>query len=108
MDLHMNTPETATEPSVFGLIGRMVALPGRRAELIEALSAGSVDLPGCVSYVIAEDVADPDALWITEAWESEQAHRASLDLPQVQQAIAIGRPLIASMDGHPTRPVSGL
>jgi quinol monooxygenase YgiN len=49
-----------------------------------------------------------DAIWITEVWDSEQSHRASLSLPAVQQAIARGKPLIARFDYTVvTEPVGG-
>jgi quinol monooxygenase YgiN len=52
-------------------------------------------MPGCISYVIATDPTDADALWITEVWDSAESHKASLSLPSVKKAIAKGRPLIA-------------
>lgn len=95
-------------PETFGLIGRMTALPGRRDELVDILAQGITELPGCRSYVVAEDPGHPDALWITEVWEPQQAHEASLKMAEVQDAITRGRPLIASMDSHQvTRPVAG-
>ena len=48
-------------------------------------------MPGRLSYVVAEDPNDPDALWVTEVWVDQAAHRASLQLPAVQAAIAKGR-----------------
>jgi quinol monooxygenase YgiN len=82
---------------MYGRIGRMVARAGHRDELIEILREGSADLPGCRSYVVARDAEDPDGLWITEVWEDRESHRASLELPAVRDAIARGRPLIASV-----------
>lgn len=82
----------------YGLIGRIKALPGKRAELIEILGAGTSSMPGCLSYVVAEDVANSDTVWVTEVWDSKEAHAASLKLPQVRAAIAQGRPLIASFE----------
>jgi quinol monooxygenase YgiN len=65
-------------------------------------------MPGCLSYVVATDPADADAIWITEVWESQAAHQASLSLPVVRQAIARGRPLIAGFDQQVvTAPVGG-
>jgi quinol monooxygenase YgiN len=55
-------------------------------------------MPGCLSYVVAEDMAGPDALIVTEAWDSKQSHDDSLKLPAVQAAMAKGRPLIAGFD----------
>lgn len=66
-------------------------------------------MPGCLSYVVARGPNDSDALWVTEVWESEAAHKASLALPAVRNAIAKGRPLIASFDArHVTEPIGGL
>ena len=93
---------------MYGLIGRMKAVSGKRDELAAILLEGSGDMRGCLSYVVAKDSADGDALWVTEVWESEADHRASLALPGVKAAIAKGRPLIASFDEHhTTEPIGG-
>jgi quinol monooxygenase YgiN len=66
-------------------------------------------MPGCLSYVVAKDPADADAIWITEVWNDRDSHRASLQLPQVQGAIARARPLIAGFDSSvETEPVGGV
>ena len=86
----------------------MTAVPGRRDELLEILLEGTSSMPGCLSYVVATDAADPDALWITEVWDNEANHRASLTLPQVRAAIDRGRPLIAGFSNQvTTAPVGG-
>jgi quinol monooxygenase YgiN len=69
----------------------MVASEGKRDQLIDILLACSSNLPGCLSYIIAKDVADRDGIWITEVWKSKQKHQVSLTLPSVQAAIAKGR-----------------
>lgn len=100
----------ATPPrtSMYGLIGRMDAAPGRRDALAAILLQGVSDMPGCLSYVVARDPTNADSLWITEAWESQDAHRASLSLPSVQAAIREARPLIAGFgDRHETVPIGG-
>jgi len=79
---------------MYGLIGKLVSVPGRRDELMQILIKGSGGMPGCLSYVVAADAAEPDAIWVTEAWDSEASHKASLALPQVREAIAKGKPLI--------------
>jgi quinol monooxygenase YgiN len=43
--------------------------------------------------VVAEDFEDEDALGVTELWEDQARHRASLSLPSAQAAIDKGRPL---------------
>jgi len=35
-------------------------------------------MPGCLSYVVAADATELDALWVTEVWESQASHQASL------------------------------
>ena len=93
---------------MYGLIGKIRAQPGQRAALAAILLEGTAAMPGCLSYVVAEDPADADALWITEAWDSSASHQASLALPAVQAAIARGRPLIAGFDSRvETRPLGG-
>lgn len=94
---------------MFGLIGRMKAQPGTRDELISILLEGTGGMPGCLSYVVARDPDDADAIWITEVWSDEASHKASLSLPAVQRAIARGRPLIAGFDSQQrTEPVGGV
>jgi quinol monooxygenase YgiN len=93
---------------MYGLIGRIDAVPGRRDELIGILVDGVGGMPGCLSYVVARDPASVDAIWVTEVWESREAHRGSLSLPSVQDAIARGRPLIAGFSSqNETEPVGG-
>ena len=97
------------EASMYGLIGKMTATPGNRDELAAALLEGLNDMPGCLSYVVAEDPENADALWITEVWDSAGSHQASLALPHVQSAIARARPVIAGFsDRHETRPIGGV
>lgn len=93
---------------MYGLIGKMIAAPGRRDELIAILLEGVAGMPGCLSYIVAKDREDDDALWITEVWESRERHEASLELPSVREAIGKGRPLIAGFgERFETTPVGG-
>jgi quinol monooxygenase YgiN len=85
---------------MYGLIGRIKAVAGKRDELASVLVQDDGGMPGCLSYVVAEDPNDLDALWVTEVWVDQAAHRASLQLPAVQAAIAKGRPLIAGFDNR--------
>jgi quinol monooxygenase YgiN len=79
----------------YGLLGQMMAQPGQRAALAAILSEGTDAMPGNIAYLIGEDSANPDAIWIVELWDSKEAHAASLKLLAVQDAIKKGRPLIA-------------
>jgi len=93
---------------MYGLIGKMNTTPGQRDAFIAILLEGTGAMPGCLSYVVAMDPEDPDGIWITEVWDSEASHKASLSLPAVKDAIARGRPLIAGMSHRTiTVPVGG-
>lgn len=94
---------------MYGLIGKMLAVPGERDALIAILLESTGDMPGCLSYIVAADPADENAIWITEVWDSAESHRASLSLPAVCDAIARARPLIAGFDSSvTTEPVGGV
>lgn len=94
---------------MYGLIGKMRARPGERDVLVEILLESTEAMPGCLSYVVAKDPADADAIWITEVWDNAASHKASLSLPAVQAAIAKARPMIAGFDSHvETEPVGGV
>jgi quinol monooxygenase YgiN len=102
------SPSPSTGP-MYGLIRKVRAQPGQRDALIAILAEATAAMPGCLSYVIARDASDSDALWITEAWVDAASHKASLGLPSVRAAIGKGRPLIAGFDERfETEPVAGL
>ena len=93
---------------MYGLIGKIKSIAGQRDVLMAILLDGLVDMPGCLSYIVAADPTDPDAIWVTEVWESREHHQASLTLPSVQQAISKGRPLIAGFgERFETIPMGG-
>lgn len=85
---------------MFMLHGRLSALPGRRDELLAILAEDEQGelLPGCRLYLVAVDEADAAGVWITEVWESEDAHKASLELDRVRAQIARAMPIL-DMDG---------
>jgi len=97
------------EQPMYGLIGKIVAAAGRRDALLGILLEGTAAMPGCLSYVVARDAADENAIWVTEVWESEASHRGSLELPAVQDAIRRGRPMIAGFESVAvTAPLGGV
>jgi quinol monooxygenase YgiN len=93
---------------MYGLIGKITAVSGQRDALATILLEGTQAMPGCLSYIIAADPGDRDALWVTEVWDTQASHQASLGLPGVKAAIAKGRPLIAAFsDRVETEPIGG-
>lgn len=98
----------AAQTKMHGLIGKMIATPGKRDDLIKILLEGTGEMPGCLSYIVAKDPKEADAIWITEVWDNEKSHSDSLNLPVVKAAIAKARPIISGFsDSHTTEPVGG-
>jgi quinol monooxygenase YgiN len=83
---------------VWGMIAKMTVLPGKRDEMIGVLKSSAANMPGCFGYVVAKDAADENMLWVTEVWDSQASHDASLSLPAVKEAIPRGKALVASFD----------
>ena len=93
---------------MYGLISKIDAVPGERDALAAILLEGVAGMAGCRSYVVAKDPKSPDALWVTEVWDSPESHIASLSLPSVQAAIRDGRPKIAGFSERTeTEPLGG-
>jgi quinol monooxygenase YgiN len=93
---------------MYGIIGKMELAAGKREVVVKALLDGIGSMPGCLSYIVAEDPADENALWITEVWDSRDSHQASLSLAAVQRAIEIARPHITGFgERFETVPVGG-
>lgn len=81
--------------------GTLGALPGRRDELAAHLCAANPALTqaGCLQYDVGVSDDHPDTVFVVETWTSAEAHRASLDLPEVRTAIAAARPLLSGEFG---------
>jgi quinol monooxygenase YgiN len=109
---HLVAPATAEgeeDKHMYGLIGKIISAPNRRDDLIAILQESSAHMPGCFSYVIAKDVADANTIWVTEVWDSEANHQASLSLPAVKDAIGRAKPILAGFSEIAvTNPVAGV
>ena len=81
----------------FANVGTMGVLPGKRDEVIAILTRANPALAeiGCLVYEVGGRDDDPDTVYVTEIWESEEAHGKSLDLDTVQAAIAETMPLLS-------------
>jgi quinol monooxygenase YgiN len=96
----------------YTLCGSFRATPGD-GDRLEALLLEAADLlgaaEGCLLYLVHRADDDADAVWVIEVWTGPDAHRASLDVPGVQEVIGRARPLIAGMgERFELRPVGGL
>lgn len=94
---------------MYGLIGKINTKPGQRDALAAILLQGTRAMPGCLSYIVANDPKQADALWITEVWDSPESHKASLALPAVKEALTLGRPMIVGFgERFETIPLGGV
>jgi quinol monooxygenase YgiN len=83
---------------MWGMIAKITVLPGKRDEMIGILKSSAANMPGCFSYVVAKDATDENVMWVTEVWDSQASHDASLSLPAVKEAIPRGKALVASFE----------
>lgn len=85
----------------FANVGTLGALPGQRDALVAHLTVRSEHLAevGCLSYEVGVNEDEPNTVFVVELWDSAQAHRASLELPEVQESIAAARPLLSGEFG---------
>jgi quinol monooxygenase YgiN len=83
---------------MYGLIAKLTMIPGKREEMVAILKESAANMPGCFSYVVAKDSSDENTIWVTEVWDTEASHDASLSLPSVRIAIPKGRAVVASFE----------
>ena len=85
----------------FANVGTLGAVPGQRDELVSRLTRRSDTLEqhGCLAYEVGVSDEKPDTVFVVELWTSAEAHRESLQLPEVQEAIADARPLLSGEFG---------
>jgi quinol monooxygenase YgiN len=83
---------------MWGLIVKITLVPGKRDEMIEILKQSAADMPGCLSYVVAKDTAGENSIWVTEVWDSQASHDASLSLPAVKDAITRGKAIVSNFE----------
>lgn len=93
----------------FANVGTLGAVSGKREELVALLTEHNTTLnnAGCLAYEVGVSDDEPDTVFVMELWDSAQAHQSSLDLPQVQAAIAAARPLLSGSFGGFSFEVAG-
>ena len=65
----------------YGLHGKIKSKAGNREKLAQILLDASTLVTttmGCRLYFISKDISDPDAIWVTEVWDSKEDHDNSL------------------------------
>jgi quinol monooxygenase YgiN len=83
---------------MYGMIVKITVHAGKRDQMTTVLRQSAVDMPGCLSYVVANDSVEPDVLWVTEVWDRAESHDASVSLPAVKAAIPIGKALVEKFE----------
>lgn len=83
---------------MYGLIVKLTTVPGKRKEMIRILKESAVDMPGCLSYIVAKDSADENTIWVTEVWDSAASHDASIFLPAVRNAIPEAKQIVSGFE----------
>ncbi len=85
----------------FANVGTLGTLPGVRDELVAHLTRRNdllADL-GCRLYEVGVSDEHPDTVFVMELWSSAEAHRASLEVPEVRESIGQARPLLSGEFG---------
>jgi quinol monooxygenase YgiN/quercetin dioxygenase-like cupin family protein len=81
-----------------GRYAKMTAKPGQgdalAARMLE-VARGLREVSGCELYVVNRTPGDPDVIWITEQWQSQELLDASLKGDEVKAGIAEVLPLVA-------------
>jgi quinol monooxygenase YgiN len=77
-------------------MGSMKARPGHRDDVVAILLSGIHSLPaeGCSSYVVSVSDTDEDTIWVFEIWQTKGHHDASLQLPEVKEAMSKAMPML--------------
>ncbi len=94
----------------YGLTGKFTTTSENRDRLIDILSSAA-DLmetaEGCQQYIVHKDANDTTATWVTEMWESKEAHDQSLSIEGVGDLIGSARPLITGISQIELIPMHG-
>jgi quinol monooxygenase YgiN/mannose-6-phosphate isomerase-like protein (cupin superfamily) len=97
-------------------VGRYVkftAKPGQGDALVERMLGAAEGLqatPGCELYVINRAADDPDTVWVTEVWRSQEELDASLETEEAKAAIpeVLGLVQEGSFERIDVTPVGGV
>lgn len=94
----------------YGLSGKIITEAQYRDSLVDLLSQAAdlmATAEGCHSYIVSTIEGDESAVWVSEIWESKEAHDKSLSIAGVAELIAQARPMIRGMEQMVLTPVHG-
>lgn len=93
----------------FAYVGTLGTKPGKRDDVVALLTRRSSELAdaGCLLYEVGVNDDEPDSVFVSELWESAEAHRASLQLASVRATIAEAMPLLSGQNSGSSFAVIG-
>ncbi|WP_433085062.1 putative quinol monooxygenase [Dactylosporangium sp. CA-052675] len=79
-----------------GFHATMTAQPGKGDELVELLlNAPSLPNEDCIVFLVGRSAGDPDTVFVTEGWTSQEAHSRFFATEPAQALVARLQPLLA-------------
>lgn len=91
------------------MVGRYVKFTAKAdqgdalAQLLLDVANSVRDAPGCQLYVINRAVEEPESVWVTELWESQEAVDASLEVLSTDAGKARLAEIMSLVAGPPER-----
>ena len=82
---------------MYAMTGKMTAQPGKRPELVAILNRAAEmvgEMAGCRMYIVSEDVAAENAVWVFEMWDDKASHDEALKDERVRALISEARPIL--------------
>ncbi|MET3721733.1 putative quinol monooxygenase [Arthrobacter sp. UYEF21] len=82
-------------------VGSLGTKPGQQDDLVQLLlrPMAGLEAAGCLRYEVGVNPDVPDTVFVSELWQSAEAHQASLQLDSVRAAIAEAMPLLSGEMG---------
>jgi quinol monooxygenase YgiN len=94
-----------------GRYAKAVAKPGKGEDLARVMlevAAALEDVPGCELHVINRGADDPDTVWFTEIWRSQEDLDAALEAQGARERIAEVRDLVDAFERIDVEPLAGV
>ncbi|HVT69682.1 MAG TPA: antibiotic biosynthesis monooxygenase [Trebonia sp.] len=89
----------------YGFNATITAHPGKGGELADLLLTGLDEgnpaaSEHCLVYLVCRSAANPDVVYVTEGWTSEEDHHRIFAGPAAQSVVARLQPLVAAQSDY--------
>jgi quinol monooxygenase YgiN len=101
---------TIPPPDAVARYATIVAREGQGDQLAQALLAAAAELdsdPGCDLYLVNRQVGQPDIVWVTELWRSQQDLDASIERIRGSDGVAAVMELVTDWKMIELEPLGG-